>query len=68
LTYVLDTNIFIAGLNGNAAVLRRLDVLHPEDIVLCARHRLELPGAATRSFKPNALGSFTKHSKVPSIV
>src|SRR6185295_5744415 len=26
-----DTNIFIAGLNGNAAVLRRLDVLHPED-------------------------------------
>ena len=28
--YVLDTNIFIAGLNGNATVLRRLDALNPE--------------------------------------
>ncbi len=27
MTYVLDTNIFIAGLNGNAKVLRRLGAL-----------------------------------------
>jgi predicted nucleic acid-binding protein len=30
LTYVLDTNIFIAGLNGNAKVLQRLDALNPD--------------------------------------
>jgi tRNA(fMet)-specific endonuclease VapC len=42
LNYVLDTNIFIAGLNGNAAVLRRLDALNPEEIVLCAPVLAEL--------------------------
>ena len=40
--YVPDTNIFIAGLNGNATVLRRLDALNPEDIVLCAPVLAEL--------------------------
>ena len=42
MTYVLDTNIFIAALNGNVAVLRRLDALNPEDIVLCAPVLAEL--------------------------
>ena len=42
MTYVLDSNIFIAGLNGNAAVLRRLDALNPEDIILCAPVLAEL--------------------------
>ena len=42
MTFVLDTNIFIAGLNGNASVLRRLDALNPEDLVLCAPVLAEL--------------------------
>jgi tRNA(fMet)-specific endonuclease VapC len=42
LTYVLDTNTFIAGLNGNATVLLRLDALHPEEIILCAPVLAEL--------------------------
>lgn len=42
MTYVLDTNIFIAGLNGNATVLRRLEALNPEEIVLCAPVLAEL--------------------------
>lgn len=42
MTYVLDTNIFIAGLNGNASVLRRLGALSPEDVVLCAPVLAEL--------------------------
>lgn len=42
MTYVLDTNTFIAGLNGNATVLRRLEALNPEDIVLCALVLAEL--------------------------
>lgn len=42
MTCVLDSNIFIAGLNGNAAVLRRLAALNPEDIILCAPVLAEL--------------------------
>jgi tRNA(fMet)-specific endonuclease VapC len=42
LTYVLDTNIFIAALNGNIGVLRRLAALNLEDIVLCAPVLAEL--------------------------
>jgi tRNA(fMet)-specific endonuclease VapC len=42
LIYVLDTNIFIAGLNGVGTVLRRLDELNPEEIVLCAPVLAEL--------------------------
>jgi len=51
LTYVLDTNIFIAGLNGNVAVLRRLDALNPEDIVLCAPVLAELEYGACFSVR-----------------
>ncbi|HYO15707.1 MAG TPA: PIN domain-containing protein [Thermoanaerobaculia bacterium] len=39
---VLDTNTFIASLNGNAKVLRRLDALLPEDVILCAPVLAEL--------------------------
>lgn len=39
---VLDTNTFIASLNGNAKVLQRLDALHPEDVILCAPVLAEL--------------------------
>jgi predicted nucleotidyltransferase len=42
LTYVLDTNIFIAALNGSVWVLRRLDALSPEEVVLCAPVLAEL--------------------------
>jgi len=42
LIYVLDTNIFIAALNGNSEVLGRLDTLAPEDIILCAPVLAEL--------------------------
>lgn len=56
MTYVLDTNIFIAALNGNAAVLRRLDVLKPGDIVLCAPVLAELEyGACFSSRKEDNL-------------
>lgn len=51
MTYVLDTNIFIAGLNGNVAVLRRLDALNPEDIVLCAPVLAELEYGACFSVR-----------------
>lgn len=39
---VLDTNTFIASLNGDTRVLRRLDALHPEDVILCAPVLAEL--------------------------
>jgi tRNA(fMet)-specific endonuclease VapC len=56
LTYVLDTNIFIAALNGNVGVLKRLDVLSPEDIVLCAPVLAELEyGACFSSRKQENL-------------
>ncbi|HET9229149.1 MAG TPA: type II toxin-antitoxin system VapC family toxin, partial [Thermoanaerobaculia bacterium] len=51
--YVLDTNIFIAALNGNATVLRRLDALIPEDIVLCAPVLAELEYGARFSAREN---------------
>ena len=54
MTYVLDSNIFIAGLNGNATVLRRLDVLTPEDIVLCAPVLAELEYGARFSGRVEA--------------
>jgi tRNA(fMet)-specific endonuclease VapC len=54
LTYVLDTNVFIAGLNGNASVLRRLDALKPEDIVLCAPVLAELEYGARFSARVGA--------------
>ena len=52
MTYVLDTNIFIAGLNGNTKVLRRLGALSPEDIVLCAPVLAELEYGARFSGQP----------------
>jgi tRNA(fMet)-specific endonuclease VapC len=54
LTYVLDTNIFIAGLNGNTKVLRRLGALNPEDIVLCAPVLAELEYGARFSGRVEA--------------
>jgi tRNA(fMet)-specific endonuclease VapC len=42
LIHVLDTNVFIAFLNGKAEVLNRLDLLTPEDVVLCAPVLAEL--------------------------
>lgn len=54
MTYVLDTNIFIAGLNGNASVLRRLEALAPEDIVLCAPVLAELEYGARFSSREAA--------------
>lgn len=54
MTYVLDTNTFIAGLNGNATVLRRLDGLNPEDIVLCAPVLAELEYGARFSGREQA--------------
>jgi tRNA(fMet)-specific endonuclease VapC len=53
-TYVLDTNIFIAGLNGNIQVLRHLDALRPEDIVLCAPVLAELEYGARFSSQQEA--------------
>lgn len=52
--FVLDTNIFIAGLNGNASVLRRLDALNPEDVVLCAPVLAELEYGARFSGREKA--------------
>ena len=40
--YLLDTNIVIAGLNGDASVLARLVELNPEDAILCAPVAAEL--------------------------
>lgn len=40
--FVLDANIFFAALNGNIGVLRRLDTLSSDDIVLCAPVLAEL--------------------------
>lgn len=54
MTYVLDTNIFIAGLNGNAKVLRRLGALNPEDIVLCSPVLAELEYGARFSGRVEA--------------
>jgi predicted nucleic acid-binding protein len=54
LTYVLDTNTFIAGLNGNTKVLQRLVALNPEDIVLCAPVLAELEDGARFSGRVEA--------------
>lgn len=54
MTYVLDTNIFIAGLNGNLQVLRHLEALDPEDIVLCAPVLAELEYGARFSGRGEA--------------
>ena len=54
MTYVLDTNVFIAGLNGNAPVLRRLETLVPEEIVLCAPVLAELEYGARFSSREEA--------------
>jgi tRNA(fMet)-specific endonuclease VapC len=42
LTYLLDTNTLIAGLNGDPALLKRFDALDPEDGILCAPVLAEL--------------------------
>ncbi len=42
MSYLLDTNIVIAGLNGDPSVLDRLVELNPDDAILCAPVAAEL--------------------------
>lgn len=51
MTYLLDSNTFIAGLNGDLKVLSRLDRLAPEEVLLCAPVLAELEFGARCSVK-----------------
>jgi tRNA(fMet)-specific endonuclease VapC len=66
LSYVLDTNIFIAGLKGNAKVLQRLDALAPEEIALCAPVLAELEYGAR--FSAQTEGNLEKINALSSRV
>jgi tRNA(fMet)-specific endonuclease VapC len=51
LIYLPDTNIIIAGLNGDPVVLRKLDELEPQESVLCAPVLAELEYGAKASLR-----------------
>jgi tRNA(fMet)-specific endonuclease VapC len=54
LIHLLDTNIVIARLNGDASVAQRLRALHPEDVALAAPTLAELRFGAACSQKAAA--------------
>lgn len=49
--YVPDTNIIVAGLNGDPIVLRKLDELEPQESILCAPVLAELEFGAKGSLR-----------------
>ncbi len=49
MSYLLDSNIVIASLNGHSGILARLSRLGPEDIVLCSPVLAELEYGARLS-------------------
>ena len=66
MTYMLDTNACIRYLNGRAPAIRaRLELLEPEDVVVCAVVKAELFYGANRSENPQRSLERQKHFLQP---